>query len=153
MDNYCATHSCSNPNVKRLPRSQMPQFTRSSLKKMDKRMKHRGHTAKKSLMSPLKMKPSQTEISVSTANSILEKWGGKIKHHARKDPIIVSKDGSILDGHHRYLALLFAIKAGKLPQSYKAPVHMYSSEGRETLKIAKTLKTPRHLLRFHPTQK
>lgn len=149
MDNYCATHSCSNPNVKRLPRSQMPQFTRSSLKKLDKRMKGLGHTARSSTMPILKMRPSQTEISVSTANHILEKWGDKIKHHARKDPILVSKDGSILDGHHRYLALLFAIKAGKLPQSYKAPVHMYSSAGRETLKIAKTLKTPRHLLRFH----
>ena len=144
MDNYCTNHSCANPNVRRLPRSQMPQFTRSSVKKLDALMKTHGYTSRNGRMSPLKMRPSQTEISQSIAHGILEKWGEKIKSCARKDPIIVSKDASILDGHHRYLALLLAIKGCKLPQTYKAPVHVYSSRGSETLRLAKTLKTPRH---------
>jgi len=95
-------------------------------------------------MSPRILRPSQTEISKSTARGILEKWGKKIKSKARVQPLVVSSDGSILDGHHRWLALTFAMDQRVLPATYKAPVHAYSAPGNVTLRLAKTIKTPRH---------
>ena len=145
MDNYCTEHSCDNPHVPhRLPRSKMPQFTRSSLKRLDALMRKAGHKVRDTRVSPRALRPSQKDIHESLARGILRKWGKRLRSRARAEPLVVSSDGSILDGHHRWLALRFAIDDRSLPTTYKAPVHMYSSSGTETLRLAKTLKTPRH---------
>jgi len=145
MDNFCSANSCDNPNVpRRLPRAQMPQFTRSSLKKLDAVMRKAGHTVKTTRVSPHKLRPSQKDISETMARGILKKWGKQIRRKAKASPLVVSSDGSILDGHHRWLALRFAVEDRVVPATYKAHVHMYSSPGHETLRLAKTLKTPRH---------
>jgi hypothetical protein len=115
----------------------MPQFTRSSLKRLDKLMNQNGHSFKDTVVSPLKLRPSQKEISISIAEKI--KVG-------RMQPLVISSDKSILDGHHRWLAMVMAMKDGRLPKTYKARVHMYTSPGNETLRLAKTLKTPKHYM-------
>lgn len=144
MDDYCVENTCTNPNVTRLPRVKMPQFTRKSVKRLDVVIKKAGFHIKNELRFPQTLRPSQLEISKTKAEDILKKWGTKIRSNARRDRILVSRDGSILDGHHRWLALIFAIERGILPNNYKAPVHLYSSTGRTTLRIAKMLDTPSH---------
>jgi len=145
MDNFCSENSCDNPHIPhRLPRLKMPQFTRSSLKQLDKVMRKEGYFAQNTRVSPNKLHPSQKDISQSMARSILKKWGHRIKSSIKSTPLVVSSDGSILDGHHRWLALRFAMNERKIPSTYKAHVHMYSSPGAETLRLAKTLKTPVH---------
>jgi hypothetical protein len=107
-------------------------------------MRKAGHKVRDTRVSPRKLRPSQKEISEAMARGIVKKWGSKLKKKARAQPLVVSSDGSILDGHHRWLALKFAMDDRLLPAAYKASVHMYSSPGHETLRLAKTLKTPRH---------
>ena len=144
MDDYCAENKCANPNVKRLPRVQMPQFTRKSVKGLDARMRQEGYKVRNTRVSPNKLNPSQLEISQDTAEHILKKWGATIRSNAARERILVSRDGSILDGHHRWLALVLAMQRGILPKTYKAPVHSYSAKGGTTLKIARTMSTPSH---------
>jgi hypothetical protein len=140
-DNYCTQHSCVNPHVKRrLPRAQMPQFTRTSVKQLDTLMRKAGHTMRNTRVSPRVLRPSQKEISISIANKVLQKW----EKNKMWEPLLISSDFSILDGHHRWLAMVAAMNSKKLPATYKANVRMYSSPGRETLRLAKTIKTPRH---------
>ena len=107
-------------------------------------MRKAGHSVKKTQVAPHKLRPSQKEISKTMARGILKKWGKNLRRHAKANPLVVSSDGSILDGHHRWLALRFAVNDRLVPATYKAPVHMYSAPGHETLRLAKTLKTPRH---------
>ena len=145
MDNYCSSADCNNPHLHRkLSRSKMPQFTRSSRIKLDKTMRTSGYKLKYAVCSPKRMYPSQHEISKSGAERLLEKWGTRIKLNARKNPILLAKDRSIIDGHHRWLALMTAIERGLLPMSYKAPVYMYTAPVKRALALATTIATPRH---------
>jgi len=143
-DNYCTQHSCANPHVKmRLPRAQMPQFTRTSVKHLDSLMRNAGHKMRRTRVSPRDLRPSQNEISISIANGILNKW----KKNKHWEPLLISSDFSILDGHHRWLAMLTAMDLQLLPATFKAKVRMYSTPGRETLRLARTIKTPHHRIK------
>jgi len=145
MDNYCKASSCLNPHLKtQLPRKKMPQFTKHSVAKLDAAMKQSNHSFRTARISPYRLYPSQHQISHAAANGILKKWKHRIRSEARKNPILVSRDGSILDGHHRWLALRKAIDRNHLPKTYKAPVKQYSSSGAVTLQIAQRLDTPKH---------
>jgi len=145
MDNYCKRGKCRNPYLKKqLARNKMPQFTKKSVAKLDAAMKKFNHTFKFTRISPLKLYPSQHQINIVTANDILEKWKHKTRSEARKNPLLVSSDGSILDGHHRWLAVRLALERELLPKTYKMPVKQYSSKGPQTLSIAIGLKTPKH---------
>jgi len=145
MDNYCKRGKCRNPNLaKQLPRNKMPQFTRKSVAKLDAAMKQFKHTFHFTRISPLKLYPSQHQINTDTAYKILRKWKHKTRSEARKNPLLVSADGSILDGHHRWLAVRLAMERKQLPATYKVPVKQYTSNGSETLMIATSIDTPKH---------
>lgn len=57
------------------------------------------------------LRATQSEIKAGKATAfahhhMMGKWQGGAACDLSKDPIVVSKDGYILDGHHRYAALL-----------------------------------------------
>jgi len=137
-NDYCKTPGkCTNPNVDIKPeRELMPQFnTPADIKRFDKQMKQMGYANKNTTYLALKLKPSQREINNDKINEIADNW----KEGENKVPIVITKDGSIIDGHHRAFAIKILIERGALPKTYRVSVHEYDAKPKQTLMLANSL--------------
>lgn len=78
----------------------MPQIYNH--KKFSKKIRHKYNISSKTIkLSTKSLKPSQNEIN----GEIVEKVVKSMKKKSKKDmPIVVSKDGYVVDGHHRWAA-------------------------------------------------
>jgi hypothetical protein len=86
---------------KDIPRRLMPQIYNP--KQFSKKIHNKFKVHSKTMKMPTKhLKPSQNEIN----GTIVEKVVKHMKKHPTKpqNPIVVSKDGYVVDGHHRWAA-------------------------------------------------
>lgn len=84
-----------------IPRRNMPQIEDSDQKEFFSYMKKNGGGVSKEKIKATLIKPIQKEIRADIVKQLVKKDSKKLQK-----PLIVSKDNFLLDGHHRWLALL-----------------------------------------------
>lgn len=94
-----------------IPRIKMPQIAEGDLGDFVDYLKEKGVKSQKTVMPVNKLKATQKEINAQKSEAIAESImkGGLRPGTA----VIVSSDGHILDGHHRWAAGLLAMSKGK----------------------------------------
>lgn len=148
-NDLCNNNKCVNAELKRdgfgqLPRRLMPQFNsveevKTLLKKINKRFDL--HVKGKLTYVYIKdLAPTQNEINNLHVSSILTKWKDNLLNQANKNPIIVSENGSVIDGHHRSEALKKAIKIKELNPLEKVRVFMINMPAWNILAMANLFK-------------
>ena len=142
-NDYCKKREkCSNPNVDIKPeREAMPQFNSiTDIRKFDKQMAKMGYSNKDTTILSLNLKPSQKEINNDKINEIADSLMKKERREKKQEvPIVITKDGSIIDGHHRAFAYKILIERGELPKSHRVKVHQYNAKPKQTLMLANSL--------------
>lgn len=83
----------------------MPQFTDNTMRLFIKKLKNNNINVKKNNKSVLELNPTQNQINSEAVNYLQNKHLNT-KYSLNKKTIIISKDNYILDGHHRWAALL-----------------------------------------------
>ena len=102
--NICKKSNLCRNNLK-IRRKIMPQFTDNSMQLFVKQLKKNKIFVKKIKKSVLELNPTQNQIN-SEAVSYLQNKHLNTKYSLNKKTIIISNDNYILDGHHRWAALL-----------------------------------------------
>ena len=99
-DDWCAGNSVCRGNLN-IPRNDMPQIKPQFVKDFFAWTKAKyGASTKLRMWKASALKPCQRDISKSRIKSLLTSGQAFIK----KNPQIVSRDGYVLDGHHRWAA-------------------------------------------------
>lgn len=102
-----------------IARDQMPQVPVDQKGAFLQAMAARGVTVERGLADPIELKPVQKEISARKAGQIMQSIEKNGMGNTDADRLIVSSDGWVVDGHHRWAAatgLEFGKKgAGSLP--------------------------------------
>lgn len=88
-----------------IPRSEMPQLPDSVIPKFLKQYQDKGIKVTKQTMKVGQLKATQREINAEKAQGMLNAYK-EGSYDPSKKPIIVSKDGYVLDGHHRWASML-----------------------------------------------
>jgi len=102
--NLCnKSHLCKN-NLN-FRRKTMPQFDDLAMKNFITNLKNNGTSVKKTKQNVLKLNPTQNQIN-SEAVKYLQNKHLTTKYDLNKKTIMISKDNFILDGHHRWAALI-----------------------------------------------
>lgn len=149
QDDLCNDNKCINQEFKKnglgqLPRHLMPQFenvkeARAFLTSLKKKydIDVKGKFTKMYIHT---LHPTQSEISNSRTQKIVDGWNGKdIVKEIHKNPIIVSNSGSVIDGHHRSEALKKAVKMGYLKENEKVRVFQMDMPAWVILSMANTM--------------
>lgn len=84
------------------PRMQMPQITKPLYREFTNDLELNGHSIRSDNIKVSLLNPTQSEFNQDKINSIKTKM--KDKDH-KIEPIIISKDNKIVDGHHRWAAM------------------------------------------------
>lgn len=86
--------------TKNIPRRLMPQIYNAKMfsKKIKKRY---GIKTRKRMVRAKNLKPAQNEINKKIVDNLIDKMK---KYGEHKNPIVISKDKYIVDGHHRWAA-------------------------------------------------
>jgi hypothetical protein len=118
-NDLCNNNKCINTELKldgfgQLPRRLMPQFNsvkdaKIMIGKINKRF-NLYVTGNFTTVFIKDLEPTQSEINNVITTKILNSWGKNSLKQANKNPIIVSENGSVIDGHHRSEALKKAIQ-------------------------------------------
>jgi hypothetical protein len=90
---------------KGIPRAFMPQINKEDIPSFIKfALEHDGISSTNTTMRPSELKPSQREISATGVKGLAPKVNsGSI---LESGPLIVSRDGYVVDGHHRWGAFM-----------------------------------------------
>ena len=116
--------------AKDIPRKLMPQIYDAN--KFAKVVKRRfGVKTRKMQMRPRNLKPSQNEINGEIVDKIIK---AKKKHY---NPLVVSEDNFIVDGHHRWAA------AKKTKPNKPVPVMVIKEPINDALGVAVATETKR----------
>ena len=99
-DNLCKNTSFCKGS-KDIPRRLMPQIYNP--KRFSKKIHNKFKVDSKTMKMPTKhLKPSQNEINGKIVKKVVKSM--KENPHRKQNPIVVSKDGYVVDGHHRWAA-------------------------------------------------
>lgn len=98
--NWCKDQPACEDNLG-IPRSQMPQLGFGAIPAFVEWLEKKGIRSKARVIEVGKLRATQREINADKVESIAR--GGEA---VGGDPIPVSREGFILDGHHRWAALL-----------------------------------------------
>jgi len=85
----------------KIPRRNMPQVDSKHFTHLLKWLKSQGVSVRQSKAQGIKLKPIQKEINIQAVEQLMKTNDPKLRK-----PFLITKDGFILDGHHRWLALL-----------------------------------------------
>lgn len=85
-------------------RKDMPQVSRKDLKKALMKLNDKGVRVKSGKEKPTNWKPSQKDIYKSKVQKILN--DPRMKDPSKMKPFILSRDNYIVDGHHRWAAVV-----------------------------------------------
>jgi len=119
---------------KDIPRKLMPQIY--DARKFSKIIKDKYNVdSHREKMAMAVLKPSQNEINSERVNSIIEDI--KKRKISHKNPVVVSEDGYIVDGHHRWAAYK------KYNPDHKIPVLVIEVPIKDALGLATTVVTKR----------
>lgn len=122
-DNFCK-------GAKDIPRKLMPQIYNAN--KFAKVVKRRfGVKTRKTCVKPRNLKPSQNEINGEIVDKIIET---KKTHN---NPLVISEDNYIVDGHHRWAA------AKKTKPNKPVPVMIIKAPINDALGVAVATETKR----------
>ena len=94
-------------------RDDMPQLDDDVLPNFLKSYQDKGVSVKKGTMEVGRLKATQSQILAETASGMAQSYKEGSFDPAKK-PIIISKDGYILDGHHRWAAMVVTDPASKM---------------------------------------
>src|SRR5260221_3654620 len=95
----------------------MPQTPKEQAKAYVSELKAQGVSVQQETVSPLTLKPTQSEIDATKVGQMMYKWdAGKVPNS-----IFVSRDNYVLDGHHRW-ATAAAMAFDKPGAGIKIPV-------------------------------
>lgn len=109
-----------------IPRRDMPQIMLKDFNDFFKWLGAKGISVSKNQTVIAKnLRPTQKEISIDSVNFLATSGSPKLKL-----PFLVTKDGYILDGHHRWLALL------KGDKNIKIKVHIINTTIQDALRVA-----------------
>ena len=98
-NNMCNKSKTFCKGAKTIPRRLMPQIYNH--RRFSKKIKKNFNISSKTIKLPTKgLKPSQNEIN----GEIVDKVVKSMKKTKKEMPIVVSKDGYVVDGHHRWAA-------------------------------------------------
>lgn len=135
-----------------LRREQMPQVPARNKPKFLSEMRLQGVGVAAQSVDPRILKPSQADISASKTGAILKKMRDGSFHDSPAGRILVSKDGFVIDGHHRWAAAAayaFDVPGARLPiirvdmnaaDLIPAAREFGAREGIKTLGFGETLK-------------
>lgn len=82
-----------------LKRKDMPQIEDKDQEHFFKWLSSHGVKNSKGMMDPNQIRPSQSEINVDASQALADSHSPKLSK-----PVIISRDGYVIDGHHRWLA-------------------------------------------------
>jgi hypothetical protein len=115
----------------------MPQFqTPAAVRRFDAAVRKRGFTVKSVKVDPRRLRPMQRYVSAKRA--------AQIDPLKTKGRIIVSYDGGIVDGHHRWAAADLRMRNGVLPKTFRIAAREYGVEAERLLQIARAVSSTRH---------
>lgn len=118
-------------------RKDMPQFEDAEdVKKLDKAVRGLGKTVKNRAIDPNKLRPMQRYVSYKKAKEIDPTLPG--------NRILVSEDGGIIDGHHRWAAAHWRKRKGKLSNKFRLKAREYEMNSTDLLKLAQKISLKRH---------
>ena len=86
-----------------IPREKMPQIPKEMRADYVNELRAKGVTFTKESLDPRHISPTQREISARKAGEIIQKYDHD--KHRPFPPILISKDGHVLDGHHHWAAM------------------------------------------------
>ena len=99
-NDLCVSHKGFCTGTKNIPRRLMPQIYNA--KTFSKKIKKRyGIKTRKAMVRAKNLKPAQNEINKEIVDNLIDKMK---KYGEHKNPIVISKDKYIVDGHHRWAA-------------------------------------------------
>lgn len=94
-------------------RKDMPQVKTDDLGKAIKKLKRMGIDVKRGNIEPGQLEPSQKDIYDDKVKKILTRTTkGSLR---TMKPLVISRDNYIVDGHHRWKALLIGFPTEKIP--------------------------------------
>ena len=135
-----------------LRREQMPQMPARNKPKFLSEMRLQGVGVAAQSVDPRTLKPSQADISAAKTGEILKKMRDGSFYDSPAGRILVSKDGFVIDGHHRWAAAAayaFDVPGARLPiirvglnaaDLIPAARQFGAREGIKTLGFGETLK-------------
>ena len=120
-----------------MPRKEMPQFEDAAdVEKLDRAVRSLGKTVKNRSVDPFRLRPMQRYVSYKKAKQIDPTNTGS--------RILVSDDGGIIDGHHRWAAAHLRKRKGKLPKKFHLKIREYEMGATDLLKLAQKISLKRH---------
>lgn len=97
-----------------VPRDQLPQAPSARKAEFVTEMRDRGLNVTEDVVDPSTLTPMQNHLSAAKVGQMMGRMdAGTAKFDDKKDRIIVSRDGYIMDGHHRYAAAALRTASGK----------------------------------------
>lgn len=112
------------PKGLNIPREQLPQIPNKYVVDFIRMLQNRGISCTASKIPANKLKPSQSNLNVDKIHTMM---GEPMDTLAK--PIIISKGGYILDGHHRWAAIL------QINGDIKLPVIKVNADIKSLIKI------------------
>lgn len=103
-----------------IPRSEMPQLPDDVIPKFLQQYQARGIKVTKQTRKVGELKATQREINADKAQGMAAAYK-EGSYDPSKKPIIVSKDGYVLDGHHRWASMLL-LDPGNTMRTYQVDV-------------------------------
>jgi hypothetical protein len=135
-----------------LRREQMPQVPSRAKPQFLSEMRLKGVRVAAQSVDPRTLKPSQTDVSAALTGKVLKMMRDGSFHDSPAGRILVSKDGFVIDGHHRWAAAsayAFDVPGARLPiirvdlnaaDLISAAREFGAREGIKTLGFGETLK-------------
>lgn len=124
IDMCKGTNFCS--GAKNIPRKLMPQIY--DVKEFAKKIREKfGVDSRRKTMRARNLKPSQNQINRGIVHDVIHSIETR---RMKKNPLVVSKDCYVIDGHHRWAAYK------KMDPSMRIPVLMIDAPVNDALGIA-----------------
>lgn len=96
-----------------IPRAEMPQIPKEYFGDFLAQLKRKGFTVKRGRTAVGRLKATQRDINAGLVRRVLEGYASGA-YDPTKAPVVVSKDGYILDGHHRWAAMVMHDPSARL---------------------------------------
>ena len=91
-------------DAKDIPRSEMPQIKSSDMQDFRAWLDSKGYSSSEQNVEVVDLEPTQREINIEKVNGMLE--AKTIEQLSQSKPVLVTGDNYLIDGHHRWFALL-----------------------------------------------
>lgn len=129
-DVHVEGHQIFGGNGLGIKRADMPQIPKELREDFLKDVRAAGVTIKDEMVSPLKLSPTQREISATNVGDKLKKYENDPKRSF--PPLLVAQDSHVLDGHHHWG--MMATVAVDHPE-IKVPVHRLMTTPQKALAL------------------